>query len=89
MLYICKICNFSSCKKFSTVRHLNKVHKEDNIDDYITIDNQITKDLEEEKDTTISFRENLEDVKIIPNKDYTDNDYKYVKDKKYKCEKCD
>jgi hypothetical protein len=90
MLYICKICNFSSCKKFSTIRHLKNVHKEDlNLEDYIIIDKQFTNDLQEEKDTTISFRENLEDVCIIPNKEYTDNNYNYVKDKKYKCDKCD
>ena len=89
MLYICKICNYSCNKKYNITRHLNKIHKEDNIDDNIIIDNQITIDLEDKKDTTISFKENIEDVKIIPNKEYTDNDYKYVKDKKYKCDKCD
>ena len=89
MLYICKICNFSSCKKFSTIRHLKNVHKEEqNIEEIITIDNQVTINLEEEKDTKISFRENLEEVCIIPNKDYTDNDYSYIKEKKYKCDKC-
>eukprot|EP00918_Siedleckia_nematoides_P023825 GHVU01051399.1.p1 GENE.GHVU01051399.1~~GHVU01051399.1.p1 ORF type:complete len:320 (-),score=40.42 GHVU01051399.1:109-1068(-) len=89
MLYICKICDFSSCKKFSTIRHLKNVHKEeDNHEDYIIIDNQVTNDLQLKKDTKISFRENLEDVRIIPNKEFTDNDYKYIKDKKYKCDKC-
>jgi len=89
MLYICKICNYSCNKRYNITRHLNKIHKEDNIDDNIIIDNQITNLLEDKKNTTISFRENIEDVCIIPNKEYTDNDYKYIKDKKYMCEKCD
>jgi len=89
MFYICKICNYSCNKRYNIVRHLKNFHKEENnIEDNIIIDNQIIIDLEDEKDTKISFREKIEDVHIIPNKEYTNNDYNYVKDKKYNCDKC-